>query len=45
MGIALQLAHQCQDNGLLKYWLEKIAQKTWICELLSLDDWTTADMV
>ena len=28
----LQLAHQCQDNGLVQYWLE-IVQETWICEL------------
>ena len=22
IGIALRLAHQCQDNGLVKYWLK-----------------------
>ena len=32
MGIVLQLARQCQDNGLVKYWL-KIVKETWICEL------------
>ena len=34
-GIALRLAHQCQDNELVQYRL-KIVQETWICELLPL---------
>ena len=33
MGIALCLACQCKDNGMVKYWL-KIVWETWICELL-----------
>ena len=43
-GIALQLARQCQDSGLVKYWL-KIVQETWICELLPLNNWNTVDVV
>ena len=43
MGIALQLARQCQDNELVKYWL-KIVQETWICELSLLNTWNTVDM-
>ena len=35
MGKALRLARQCQDNGLVKYWLE-IVKETWICELSPL---------
>ena len=42
MGTALQLAHQCQDNGLVKYWL-KIVQETWIGELSPLNNWNTVD--
>ena len=39
MGIALRLARQCQDNGLVKYWLKKKKKKvreTWTCELSPL---------
>ena len=37
MGIVLQLARQCWDNGLVKYWLQ-IAQETWIYELSPLNN-------
>ena len=37
MGIELRLARQCQDNGLVKYWL-KIVLETWICELSPLNN-------
>ena len=40
MGIALRQALQCQDNGLVKYWLE-IVQETWICELPLLNTLVT----
>ena len=42
MGIALRLAHQWQDNGLFRYWLE-VVQETWICELLPLNNWNIVD--
>ena len=38
MGIALRLARQCVDNGLVKYWLKKIVRETWICELSPLNN-------
>ena len=41
MGIAQQLAHQCQDNGLVKYWL-KIVQDLWMS---LLNKWNTGDTV
>ena len=37
IGIAVRLARQCQDNGLVKYWL-KAVQETWICELSPLNN-------
>ena len=37
MGIALRLARQCQDNGLVKYWF-KIVKETLICELSPLNN-------
>ena len=37
MGLALRHARQCQDNGLVKYWL-KVDQETWICELSLLNN-------
>ena len=37
--IALRLARQCHDNGLVKYWFKKeIVQETWICELPPLNN-------
>ena len=30
--VALRQGHQCQNNGLVKYWLDRV-QETWICEL------------
>ena len=41
-GIALRLARQCQDNGLVKYWI-KTVQETWIYELSPLNSWNTVD--
>ena len=37
MGLSLRLARQCQDNELVKYWLE-IVQETWICKLSPLNN-------
>ena len=35
-GVALQLARQRQDNGLVNYWLKIL--ETWICELSPLNN-------
>ena len=45
MGMALRLASQCQDNGLVKYWFKKNVQETWIFELSPLNNWNTVDTV
>ena len=42
MGLALRLARQCQEYGLVKYWL-KIVGEAWICELSPLNNWNTVD--
>ena len=42
MGIALRLARQCQDNGLVKYRL-RIVLETSICELSTLNNCNTVD--
>ena len=37
MRMALRLSRQCQDNIMVKHWLN-IVQETWICELSPLNN-------
>ena len=44
LGMALRLAHQCQDNGLVKYWLKRNSPENMDLWSSLLNNWNTVVM-